>query len=68
MVGMIERAEGKYFDDAVLFTPEGDLHSTGFSDVWQSSLGWRGNTVSALARVRDLENGVHVEIGRPGGR
>jgi 5-aminopentanamidase len=26
MVGMIEQAEGKYFDDAVLFTPEGDQH------------------------------------------
>jgi predicted amidohydrolase len=26
MVGTIERAEGKYLDDAVQFTPEGDPH------------------------------------------
>ena len=121
MVGMIERAEGKYFDDAVLFRPEGDLnvyrktHLFGperavftpgdqpvvvetalgrlglsvcydlmfpefirslvlngaqvvlnatdwISDVWQSSLGWGGDTVSALARIRALENGVHVAM------
>ena len=121
MVGMIERAEGKYFDDAVLFRPEGDLnvyrktHLFGperavftpgdqpvvvetalgrlglsvcydlmfpefirslvlnraqvvlnatdwISDVWQSSLGWGGDTVSALARIRALEKGVHAAI------
>jgi len=32
------------------------------SDVWQSSLGWGGDTVSALARIRALENGVHVAM------
>jgi predicted amidohydrolase len=26
LVGMIEQAEGRYYDDAVLFTPEGDHH------------------------------------------
>ena len=31
MVGMIERAEGKYFDDAILFTPDGDQHVYGLA-------------------------------------
>ena len=31
------------------------------SDVWQSSLGW-GDTVSTLARIRALENGVHAAM------
>jgi predicted amidohydrolase len=121
MVGMIEQAEGKYFDDAVLFTPDGDEHvyrkthlfgperaiftpgdqpvvvetalgrlglsvcydlmfpefirslvlngaqvvlnaTDWITDVWQSSMGWSGETVSSLARIRALENGVHVAM------
>ena len=121
MVGMIERAEGKYFDDAILFTPDGDQHvyrkthlfgperavftpgdqpvvvetalgrlglsvcydlmfpefirslvlngaqvvlnvTDWITDAWQSSMGWSGDTVSSLARIRALENGVHVAM------
>jgi predicted amidohydrolase len=121
MVGMIERAEDKYFDDAVLFTPEGDLHvyrkthlfgperavftpgdqpvvvetalgrlglsvcydlmfpefirslvlngaqvvlnaTDWIADAWQSSMGWSGDTVSSLVRIRALENGIYVAM------
>jgi len=121
MVGMIEQAEGKYFDDAVLFTPDGDEHvyrkthlfgperaiftpgdqpvvvetalgrlglsvcydlmfpefirslvlngaqvvlnaTDWITDAWQNSMGWSGETVSSLARIRALENGVHVAM------
>ncbi len=121
MVGMIERGEEKYYDDAVLFTPEGDLHAyrkthlfgpersvftpgdrpvvvetalgrLGLSvcydlmfpefirslvlngaqvilnatdwitDAWQTSMGWSADTMSSLARIRALENGVHVAM------
>jgi predicted amidohydrolase len=121
MVGMIERAEERYYDDAVLFTPDGNRHvyrkthlfgperaifapgdqpvvidtvlgrfglsvcydlmfpefirslvlsgaqvilnaTDWITDAWQSSLGWSGDTVSSLARVRALENGVHVAM------
>lgn len=121
MLGMIEQAEGKYYDDAILFTPEGDHHvyrkthlfgperaiftpgdqpvvvdtvlgrlglsvcydlmfpefvrrlvlngaqiilnaTDWISDSWQSSMGWSGNTVSSLVRIRALENGVHVAM------
>jgi predicted amidohydrolase len=121
MVGMIERAKDKYFDDAILFTPEGYQHvyrktylfgperviftpgdeavvvetalgrlglsvcydlmfpefirslvldgaqvvlnaTDRITDAWQSSMGWSGDTVSSLARIRALENGVHVAM------
>jgi predicted amidohydrolase len=121
MVGMIERAEGRYYDDAILFTPEGDQHvyrkthlfgperaiftpgdqpvvvktdlgllglsicydlmfpefirslmlsgaqiilnaTDWITDAWQSSMGWSGDTVSSLVRIRALENGVHVAM------
>lgn len=121
MVGLIERAEGRYYDDAILFTPEGGLHvyrkthlfgperavftpgdrpvvvetSLGrlglsvcydlmfpefirslvlngaqvvlnatdwITDAWQTSMGWNVDTVSSLARIRALENGVHVAM------
>ena len=121
MVGMIERADGKYYDDAILFTPEGDHHvyrkthlfgperaiftpgdkpvvvetvlgrlglsvcydlmfpefirslvlsgaqiilnaTDWITDAWQSSMGWSGDTVSSLVRIRALENGVHVAM------
>ena len=32
------------------------------TDAWQSSMGWSGDTVSSLARIRALENGVHVAM------
>ena len=121
VVGMIERADGKYYDDAVLFTPEGDYHvyrkthlfgperaiftpgdqpvvvdtalgrlgltvcydlmfpefirslvlngaqvvlnaTDWITDTWQSSMGWSGDTVASLVRIRALENGVHVAM------
>lgn len=121
MVGMIERAGDKYYDDAILFTPEGTHHAyrkthlfgpertiftsgdgpvvvdtalgrlgltvcydlmfpefirtlvlsgaqtilnatDWITDAWQSAMGWGGDTVSALVRVRALENGVHVAM------
>ena len=121
MVGMIERAEDKYFDDAILFTPDGDQHvyrkthlfgperaiftpgdqpvvvetalgrlglsvcydlmfpefirslvlngaqvilnaTDWITDAWQSTMGWSGDTVSSLVRIRALENGVHVAM------
>jgi predicted amidohydrolase len=126
MVGMIEHAEGRYYDDAILFTPDGDycvyrkthlfgaeraifapgdkpvvvdtalgrlgltvcydlmfpefirslvlsgaqtvLNATDWiTDAWQSAMGWSGDTVSSLVRIRALENGVHVAMaGRVG--
>lgn len=121
MVGMIERAEDRYFDDAILFTPEGGRHvyrkthlfgpegaiftpgdqpvvvqtalgrlglsvcydlmfpefirslvlkgaqvvlnaTDWITDAWQSSMGWSADTVSSLARIRALENGVYVAM------
>jgi predicted amidohydrolase len=32
------------------------------TDAWQNSMGWSGETVSSLARIRALENGVHVAM------
>ena len=29
---------------------------------WQSTMGWNSDTVGALARIRALENGVHVAM------
>jgi 5-aminopentanamidase len=121
MVGMIERADDRYFDDAILFTPEGGRHvyrkthlfgperviftpgdqpvvvqtalgrlglsvcydlmfpefirslvlkgaqvvlnaTDWITDAWQSSMGWSADTVSSLARIRALENGVYVAM------
>ena len=121
MVGMIERAQDRSYDDAVLFTPEGTLHAyrkthlfgseravftagdcpvvvetalgrlglticydlmfpefirrlaldgaqvilnatDWITDAWQTSMGWNRDTVSSLARIRALENGVHVAM------
>jgi predicted amidohydrolase len=121
VVGMIERDADRYFDDAVLFTPDGDvlvyrkthlfgpertiftagdrpvvvetalgrlglsvcydlmfpefirslvlneaevvLNATDWiTDGWQSTMGWSCDTVRSLARVRALENGVHVAM------
>jgi len=121
MVGMIERAGDKYYDDAVLFTPDGGYHiyrkthlfgperaiftpgeqpvvvdtvlgrvgltvcydlmfpefirtlvlggaqiilnaTDWITDTWQSTVGWDGDTVASLVRIRALENGVHVAM------
>jgi predicted amidohydrolase len=121
MVGMIERAGDKYYDDAILFTPDGAYHvyrkahlfgperaiftpgerpvvvetalgrlgltvcydlmfpefirtlvlsgaqvvlnaTDWITDTWQSTLGWGGDTVASLVRIRALENGVHVAM------
>jgi predicted amidohydrolase len=121
VVGMIEQAEGRYYDDAILFMPDGMHHvyrkthlfgperaiftpgdraivvetalgrlglsicydlmfpefirslvlggaqiilnaTDWITDAWQSSMGWRGDTVSSLVRIRALENGVHVAM------
>ena len=121
MVGMIERAGDKYYDDAVLFTPDGGYHiyrkthlfgperaiftpgeqpvvvdtvlgrlgltvcydlmfpefirtlvlggaqiilnaTDWITDTWQSTVGWNGDTVASLVRIRALENGVHVAM------
>jgi predicted amidohydrolase len=32
------------------------------TDPWQMGMGWTGETVRALARIRALENGVHVAM------
>jgi 5-aminopentanamidase len=32
-------------------------------DAWQSAMGWSGDTVSSLVRIRALEIGVHVGHG-----
>jgi predicted amidohydrolase len=121
MVGMIEREDDKYYDDAVLFTPDGACHvyrkthlfgseraiftpgerpvvvdtalgrlgltvcydlmfpefiralvlsgaqvilnaTDWITNTWQSSVGWGGDTVASLVRIRALENGVHVAM------
>lgn len=121
VVGMIERAGDKYYDDAILFTPEGAYHvyrkahlfgperaiftpgeqpvvvdtalgrlgltvcydlmfpefirtlvlsgaqvilnaTDWITDTWQSTVGWGGDTVASLVRIRALENGVHVAM------
>jgi predicted amidohydrolase len=121
MVGMIERAGGKYYDDAILFTPDGAHHvyrkthlfgperaiftpgeepvvvdtvlgrlgltvcydlmfpefirtlvlsgaqtvlnaTDWVTDGWQETMGWNGDTVTSLVRIRALENGVHVAM------
>jgi len=121
MVGMIERAGDKYYDDAILFTPDGGYHvyrkthlfgpereifapgerpvvvdtvlgrlgltvcydlmfpefirtlvlsgaqvilnvTDWITDTWQSTVGWNGDTVASLVRIRALENGVHVAM------
>ena len=121
MVGMIERAGDQYYDDAILFTPDGGYHvyrkahlfgperaiftpgerpvvvdtalgrlgltvcydlmfpefirtlvlsgaqvilnaTDWITDTWQSTVGWGGDTVASLVRIRALENGVHVAM------
>ena len=32
------------------------------TDTWQSTVGWGGDTVASLVRIRALENGVHVAM------
>jgi predicted amidohydrolase len=121
LIGMIERAGDKYYDDAILFTPDGACHvyrkahlfgperaiftpgdrpvvvetalgrlgltvcydlmfpefiralvlsgaevilnvTDWITDTWQSTVGWGGDTVASLVRIRALENGVHVAM------
>jgi predicted amidohydrolase len=121
VIGMIERAGDVYYDDAVLFTPDGGCHvyrkthlfrperaiftpgerpvvvetalgrlgltvcydlmfpefnrtlvlggaqvilnvTDWITDTWQSTIGWGGDTVASLVRIRALENGVHVAM------
>jgi predicted amidohydrolase len=121
VVGMIEAADGVFYDDAVLFAPDGGLtvyrkvHLFGperavfapgdraviadtslgrigltvcydlmfpeyiralaldgatvilnatdwIADDWQRGMGWGRDSVVALARVRALENGVHLAM------